>query len=99
MAQAMADPLDADIPVVNVPGATGSTGMTEMLSGRAGETMAVLIQDTLATVSAGSAAFGMDEVQAVCRVQSMPSALLVRKDTYDDFEDLLAGAPRRAASR
>lgn len=92
MAQAMAEPLGADIPVVNVPGSTGSTGMTEMLSGRPGESMAVLIQDTLATVSAGSAAFGMDEVKAVCRVQSMPSALLVRKDDYADFEDLVAAA-------
>ena len=73
-------PLDTDIPVVNVPGATGSTGMTEMLSSRPGEAMAVLIQDTLATVSAGGAAFEMDELRAVCRVQSMPSALLVRKD-------------------
>lgn len=90
MAQAMADPLGSDIPVVNVPGATGSTGMTEMLGSRPGESMAVLIQDTLATVSAGSAAFEMGEVQAVCRVQSMPSALLVRKDTYADFEELVA---------
>lgn len=92
MAQAMAEPLDTDIPVVNVPGATGSTGMTEMLSSRPGEAMAVLIQDTLATVSAGGAAFETDELRAVCRVQSMPSALLVRKGTFQDWEELLAGA-------
>ena len=92
MAQAMAGPLDTDIPVVNVPGATGSTGMTEMLSSRPGEAMAVLIQDTLATVPAGGAAFEMDELRAVCRVQSMPSALLVSKDTYEDWDDLIARA-------
>ena len=89
---AMEKEIDQQIPVVNVPGSTGSTGMTKMLSGRPGEAMAILIQDTLTTVPAGGASFGMDEIRAVCRLQSMPSALMVRKDTYADWEELAAEA-------
>lgn len=89
---AMEKEIDQQIPVVNVPGATGSTGMTKMLSSRPGEAMAILIQDTLTTVPAGGASFAMDEIRAVCRLQSMPSALMVRKDTYADWEELAAEA-------
>lgn len=91
----MEKPLDVDVPVVNVPGATGSSGMTKMLSGRPGESMSILIQDTLATVPAGSASFEIDELQAVCRVQSMPSAIMVRKGTYERWEDLAADAKKK----
>lgn len=84
--------IDQQVPVVNVPGATGSSGMTNMLAGRPGESMAVLIQDTLTTVPAGSAAFDTDELRPVCRLQSMPSALMVRRDTYEDWEELSAAA-------
>lgn len=89
---AMEGPIDTDVPVVNVPGATGSTGITKMLSGRPGESMSILIQDTLTTVAAGAASFSLDETTAVCRLQSMPSALMVRKDTYKDWKDLAADA-------
>lgn len=89
---AIEDEIDQQIPVVNVPGATGSSGMANMLAGRPGESMAVLIQDTLTTVPAGSAAFDTDELRAVCRLQSMPSALLVRRDTYEDWKELSAAA-------
>ncbi|MPY81300.1 MAG: tripartite tricarboxylate transporter substrate binding protein, partial [Actinophytocola sp.] len=92
VASAMEPELGVDVPVVNVEGATGSTGMTKMLASRPGDAMAILIQDTLATVPAGSASFSMDEVRAVCRLQSMPSALFVRKGAYDDWQDLAADA-------
>jgi tripartite-type tricarboxylate transporter receptor subunit TctC len=98
VANAMEGEIDQQIPVVNVPGATGSTGITKMLSGRAGESMAILIQDTLTTVPAGSASFELDELQAVCRLQSMPSALMVRKGTYADWEELAADAKSKAGA-
>lgn len=84
--------IDTDVPVSNSPGATGSTGITKMLSGRPGESMSILIQDTLTTIAAGAAAFSLDEAQAVCRLQSMPSAIMVRKGTYDSWKDLAADA-------
>lgn len=93
--KAMEKGIDQQIPVVNVPGATGSTGTTKMLSGRPGEVMSILIQDTLTTVPAGSASFKLDEVRAVCRLQSMPSAIMVRKGTYKDWKDLASAAKKR----
>lgn len=89
---AMEKELGVEVPVVNVSGATGSTGMTKMLASQPGEAMAILIQDTLTTVAAGSASFSLDEVRAVCRLQSMPSALLVKQGTYDSWEELAAAA-------
>lgn len=93
--KAMEEPTGTQIPAINVPGATGSTGITKMLAGRPGEAMAILIQDTLTTVPAGSASFELDEIQAVCRVQSMPSALMVRKGTYESWEELAAEAEQQ----
>lgn len=90
--KAMEKQIDQQIPVVNVPGSTGSTGMTKMLSSRPGEAMAILIQDTLTTVPAGGASFTLDEIKAVCRLQSMPSALMVKKGTYADWEAVAAEA-------
>jgi len=90
--KAMEDSIGVQIPAINVPGATGSTGMTKMLSGRPGESMAILIQDTLTTVPAGSASFELDELRAACRLQSMPSAIMVRKGTYKNWEELAAEA-------
>jgi tripartite-type tricarboxylate transporter receptor subunit TctC len=90
----MAGAVDTDLPVINVPGATGSSGMANMLAGTPGQSIAVLIQDTLATVPAGSASFSLDEIRAVCRMQSMPSALFVRKGDYADWEDLAAAAKK-----
>lgn len=91
-AQIMEGEIDQQIPVVNVPGATGSTGMTKMLAGRPGESMAILIQDTLTTIPAGGASFALEDIRAVCRLQSMPSALMVGKGTYADWEEVAADA-------
>jgi tripartite-type tricarboxylate transporter receptor subunit TctC len=91
-ASVMKDSIGNNIPVINVPGATGSTGITKMLTDRPGESMAILIQDTLATVAAGGASFELDDTRAVCRLQSMPSALMVRKGTYENWDELAAEA-------
>ncbi|RDH73980.1 tripartite tricarboxylate transporter substrate binding protein [Mycolicibacterium moriokaense] len=94
-AASMEDIIDQQIPVVNVPGATGSTGMTKMLAGKPGESMAILIQDTLTTVPAGGASFKLDELQGACRLQSMPSAIMVRKGTYPDWPALAEAAKQK----
>lgn len=94
MGKAMENEIGTTVPAVNVPGATGSTGMSKMLSSRPGEAMAILIQDTLTTVAADSASFSLDETRAVCRLQSMPSALMVKKGTYGSWEELAAAAKK-----
>jgi tripartite-type tricarboxylate transporter receptor subunit TctC len=88
----MAGQVDTDMPVINVPGATGSSGMANMLTATPGRSIAILIQDTLTTVPAGSASFALDEIRAVCRLQSMPSALFVRSGTWADVEELVAAS-------
>ena len=87
----MAPEIGTDLPVINVPGAPAA-GLANMLASTPGQAVAVLIQDTLATVPAGSASFDLDEIRAVCRMQSMPSALFVRKGDFADWEDLAATA-------
>lgn len=92
-ASAMSKELGVDMPVVNTPGGTGSTGMTSMLSKAPGDSMAALIQDSLSTVAYGSAAFKVNEIQAVCRLQEMPSGLFVQGDgPYDSWDDLVKAA-------
>lgn len=88
--------LDVQVPVVNTEGATGSTGITSMLSSPPGESMAVLIQDTLATVASGTASFKRDDLQGVCRLQEMPSGLFVKGNgPYADWDELAAAAKKR----
>lgn len=95
-ASSMEEELGTQVPVINTPGATGSTGMTSMLTSPPGESMAILIQDTLATVPYGSASFELDQIQGVCRLQEMPSALFVQGDgPYRDWEALAAAARER----
>jgi tripartite-type tricarboxylate transporter receptor subunit TctC len=95
-APSMEKDLGAQVPVVNTEGATGSTGMTSMLSAPPGEATAVLIQDTLATVAAGSASFEPGELQGVCRLQEMPSGLFVKGDgPFADWDELAAAAKER----
>ncbi|MGH3665399.1 MAG: tripartite tricarboxylate transporter substrate binding protein [Egibacteraceae bacterium] len=87
--------LGAQMPAINVPGATGSTGITRMTTAPPGTAVSILIQDTLSTVPFGSASFEMDQLIGVCRLQEMPSALMVRKGTFESWEDLAAAAKER----
>ena len=92
-ASVMSKDLGVEIPVVNTPGGTGSTGITGMLAKPPGDSMATLIQDTLSTVAYGSAAFDLGETQAVCRLQKMPSGIFVKGNgPYKNWEDLAKAA-------
>jgi len=95
-AASMEEELGAQVPVINTPGATGSTGITSMLTSPPGESAAILIQDTLATVPFGCYAFELDQIQGGCRLQEMPSALFVQGDgPSGDWETLAAAARER----
>ena len=95
-ATSMEEELGAQVPVVNTPGATGNTGMTSMLTNTPGEATAILIQDTLATIPYGSASFTLDQIQGVCRLQEMPSAIFVQGNgPYGNWEALAAAARDR----
>jgi len=87
--------LGVQFPVINVPGATGNTGMTKMLQSRPGESIAVMPADTLATVVAGSSSFKLDEIKPVCRISNAPSSLWVNtKGKYKTWDALSKAAKK-----
>ncbi len=78
-------------PVSNKPGASGNTGITDILAGKAdGYTMAVLIADTLCTLPAKQARYKFDDLEWIVRTQLAPSYLLVRDESqFKNINDLL----------
>jgi tripartite-type tricarboxylate transporter receptor subunit TctC len=86
--------LKVSMPVVNVPGATGNTGMTKMLTAPSdGQTTAVLIGDTLATIAGGSGRWKLADVIPLGIMIRQPTGLYVKMDSkYKTFADLLADA-------
>jgi len=93
LAKLMEPKLKVSMPVVNVPGATGQTGLTKMLTAPAdGYSISVFIGDTFA-LQAGSPPpkWKMEDVQALGIVIQQPSAFLVAQDgkfkTWADLEN------------
>jgi tripartite-type tricarboxylate transporter receptor subunit TctC len=87
--------LKVPIPVINVPGATGGTGITKLLiAENDGYSMAVYIADTQALLVTSdpnwSIIRGLDDITPVARMVSAPSFLFVKQDsrfkTWADFE-------------
>jgi tripartite-type tricarboxylate transporter receptor subunit TctC len=88
--------LGVQFPVINVPGATGNTGMTKMLQSNPGESVAIIPADTLATVVAGSSSFEIDEIKPVCRISNAPSSLWVNtKGDYTSWDALSKAAKEK----
>ena len=86
--------LGVPMPVSNKPGASGNSGMTDLLAAKSdGYTIANYIADTLATVPTGQARYKLDDVEWVARTQNMPSFLFVKSDgPFKDIQDLLKAA-------
>ncbi len=88
----LAEPhLGVPLPVSNKPGASGNSGMTDLLAAKSdGYTIANYIADTLATVPTGQARYKLDDVEWLVRTQNMPSFLFVKSDgPFKDIQDLL----------
>ena len=82
--------LKTSLPVVNVPGATGATGMAKLLSDQAdGYAMAVYIADTNALLAGESPRWTMNDITPVAVMMKVPSFIFVKQDsnykTWDDF--------------
>jgi tripartite-type tricarboxylate transporter receptor subunit TctC len=79
---ALAQPvLGVALPVSNVPGAAGNTGLAQVLNGKAdGYTIAVYIQDTLMTIPMGLARHKVDDLEWITRTQVADSFLFVKSD-------------------
>ena len=91
LAKLMEPKLKVSLPVVNVPGATGQTGLTKMLTAPAdGYSMSVFIGDTFALQAAPTLPkWKMDEVNALGVVIQQPSAFLVAEGgKFKDWADV-----------
>ncbi len=83
--------LGVPLPVSNIPGASGNTGLANLLAAKAdGYTIAVYIADTLATVAGGSSRYKLADFAWIVRTQVAPSFLFVKTDSpFKTIQDLL----------
>jgi tripartite-type tricarboxylate transporter receptor subunit TctC len=88
--------LKVSVPVVNVPGGTGNTGMTKLLAAAAdGYSVAILAWDSFATLATQSPKWGMDDIQPLGVVIQLPSGLYVAGDRYPDWKAVEAAAKKQ----
>lgn len=78
-------------PVINVPGATGATGMAKLIASPAdGHAMAIYIADSHALLAEPNAAWSMSDITPVAVMLKAPSFLFVAENsrfkTWADFE-------------
>jgi tripartite-type tricarboxylate transporter receptor subunit TctC len=90
--------LGVSFPVLNVPGASGATGIAKLLAGAAdGHAIMVYIADTNAVVATGTAAWKLDDLAPVARLMKVPSFLFVPQDspyaTFDEVEQAARARP------
>jgi tripartite-type tricarboxylate transporter receptor subunit TctC len=94
-ASTLAQPiLGVALPVSNVPGAAGNTGMAQLLASKPdGYTIATYIQDTLMTIPMGIARYTVADFEWVVRTQVADSFLFVKADgPFKTIQDLFKHA-------
>lgn len=90
--------LGQGIPVINVPGGTGATGMAKLLSSPAdGYSMAIYIADSHALLAGKTPRWQMNEITPVAVMIKGPSFIFVKQDspfkTWADFEKAAKDSP------
>jgi len=83
--------LGVAVPVSNIPGSSGNTGMANLLAGKTdGYTIATYIADTLGTIPAGTARHKVTDFEWIIRTQVAQSYLFVKGDSpFKTIQDLL----------
>jgi tripartite-type tricarboxylate transporter receptor subunit TctC len=95
----LAEPLlGQGLPVVNVPGGTGGTGMAKLLSAPAdGYSAAIYIADSHALLAGKNPRWTMNDITPVAVMIKGPSFIFVKEDspykTWADFEKALRAEP------
>lgn len=89
--QHMSPILGVAVPVSNVPGASGNTGLGQVTAAKAdGYTIATYIMDTLATIPMGLSKSTVDDFEWIARTQVADSFFFVKADSpYKTIQDLL----------
>ena len=93
----MSADLGVSLPVLNVPGATGQTGIVKLLNAPAdGYTLAVLIGDTYAQLSGSHAAFNADQLIPLAIMIQQPSGYWVNSQSqWHTWQELAATAKQQ----
>jgi tripartite-type tricarboxylate transporter receptor subunit TctC len=97
LAKLMEPKLKVSMPIINVPGATGQTGLTKMLTAPAdGYAVSVFIGDTFALQAASTPPkWSMNDIEPLGIVIQQPSAFLVATDgRFKAWADLEAAAKK-----
>jgi tripartite-type tricarboxylate transporter receptor subunit TctC len=83
--------LGVALPVSNIPGSSGNSGMANVLAAKAdGYTVATYIADTLGTIPAGTARHKITDFEWIVRTQVAQSYLFVKMDSpLKTIQDLL----------
>ncbi len=89
--------LGTSFPILNIPGATGNTGMAKLLSSPAdGQSICVFIADTLGTLAGGKGRYKLADLAPLGIMIRQPSGFFVKADAkWKTFDDLLADAKKR----
>lgn len=90
--------LGQGVPVVNVPGGTGATGMAKLLAAPAdGYSMAIYIADSHALLAGKSPRWHMSDITPVAVLMKVPSFIFVKQDspfkTWGDFVNVAKSNP------
>ncbi len=91
LAQLVEPTLGVSLPILNVPGATGNTGMAKLLAAPAdGHAIAIFIGDTLGTLAGGRGRYKLSDLAPVGVVIRQPTGLFVKQDAkWRTFDELL----------
>jgi tripartite-type tricarboxylate transporter receptor subunit TctC len=88
-AQLMEKDLGASLPVINVPGATGQTGLNKMLTSPAdGYTMSVMTGDTFGLLTDPNTKWRLDQITPAAIMIKQPSAFFTSADDLRTWADV-----------
>lgn len=95
-AQLMEKDLKASLPVINVPGATGQTGLNKMLTAPAdGYTMSVMTGDTFGLLTDPNTKWKLDDIVPAAIMIKQPSAFFTAADNLKTWADVEREAKQR----
>ncbi len=94
--QLMEKDLGASLPVINVPGATGQTGLNKMLTAPAdGYTMSVMTGDTFGLLTDPNTKWSLDQIVPAAIMIKQPSAFFTSAENLKTWADVQREGKKR----
>jgi tripartite-type tricarboxylate transporter receptor subunit TctC len=96
LAKLLEPELKVSVPILNVPGATGNTGMAKFLNADAnGYTLCILAWDTYALLATNPPSWSVKDFVPLGIVIQLPSGFYIAGDRYHDWQDVEKEARQR----